>query len=70
MKAIETIMALVTWDMVGNENPVTHLKPFHPLSHRNNFSCDLMAEDSGGFLDSVPFHDITAADAAGHHFHQ
>jgi hypothetical protein len=62
---IETVVASITGDMMGYEDPIPNVIISHILSNLHDFSCDLMAKYSGCFFDSIPLHDITATDPTG-----
>jgi hypothetical protein len=68
--AIQAVAAGVAGDMVGDEDPVTDFVLFHPLADFYDLSRDLVPQHYGSFLDTIPFHHVAAADAAGDHFHQ
>jgi hypothetical protein len=56
--------------MVGDKDPVASFVAIHPFANFNNLPCDLMTEHPGGLLNSIPFHDITTADATGYYLDQ
>jgi hypothetical protein len=56
--------------MVRDKYPIPSAITIYSLSHLDDLSCDLVAEHPRGFFDTIPFHDITATDATGQHFHQ
>jgi hypothetical protein len=70
METLQTIVASITGDMVGDKDPVTNLVLIHPITNLNNLSCNLVAEHTGSFLDPVPFHDIAAANTTRPHLDQ
>src|SRR4030065_187601 len=70
MMTIQTVTTGMTRNMMGDKDPISDVIIFPPLPHLNNFSCDLMAKNTGRFFDSIPFHDITATDAAGQNLNQ
>jgi hypothetical protein len=60
----------VTGDMMGDEHPITNLVFSDVFPDSNDIPSDLMAKDLWCFLDTVPFHDIAAADATSFHLDQ
>jgi hypothetical protein len=70
MKTIQTVLAGITGDMVGNEDTITHLVLIHPFTNLNDLSCDLMTEHPRSFLNPIPFHDIATADTTSYHLDQ
>jgi hypothetical protein len=55
--------------MVGDEDPLTDSE-WGIIPDLTDFSCNLMTQNEGSLGPSIPFHNIAAADAAGHHLDQ
>jgi hypothetical protein len=70
MKTVQTVLAGITGDMMGDEDPVTDLVLIHPFTNLNNLSCNLMTEYPRSFLNPIPFHDIATADTTCQHLDQ
>jgi hypothetical protein len=51
--------------MMGGGHPVADAVSGHPFPDLDDLSGHFMPQDQGGLVDTVPFQDIAAADAAG-----
>jgi hypothetical protein len=67
---VQTVMAGITGDVMRDEDSITDVITIHTIPNLYDLSCDLMAEHPGRLFDAVPLHDITPADATGHHLNQ
>jgi hypothetical protein len=70
MITVQTVLAAITWNMMGDKDPITNLITIYAASDLNNLPPCLMTEHPGSFLNPIPLHDIATADATGQHFHQ
>jgi hypothetical protein len=65
-----TIIALHTGRLGRNKHPVSRIIFIDRLPDPNNLSADLMPRHQRCPGQAVPFHDIAATNAAGHHLDQ
>lgn len=62
--------AVEAWDVVAYEYSVADLNVFNLRADLCDDTSGFMTQHSWRFGDTVPFHDIAAADATGHDFHK
>jgi hypothetical protein len=63
-------MAGIAGDMVGGRNSVTRLVAFNAIPHRHHLSPNFMPQHQRRPAATVPLHNVTAANTAGHNPYQ
>jgi hypothetical protein len=68
--AFQAVMTGIAGDVVGGGDPISNFVLLHSFPHGDDLPGDLMAQDKGYPVGTIPFHKITAADATCIHTHQ
>src|SRR4030066_1218178 len=63
-------MTGITWHVVRRGYPVANLVLRNSFAHCSDFTCNLMSKYKRRLMNTVPLHDITAADTARHDLHK
>jgi hypothetical protein len=63
----ETIVTGVAGDVMGSRNTISLFISLNALSHSHNFARNLMTEDEGCLMNTIPFHYVTTANTTCFH---
>src|SRR5690554_6479313 len=64
------VPAVKAGDMVADKDAVADLDVLYFGTHLCYYACGFMPKHTGRFGYTVPFHNVAAADAACHYFHE
>jgi hypothetical protein len=70
MMSCQAVFAGVAWYVVGDKDPIPHIVLLYVLPCLSYGTCDLMTQNQGSPGKTVPFHDVTAADATCFYLYQ